>query len=223
LGRGKALSATTIPESFLEHRQSFTSPWIDRWTVPNPFVSALHQLLKELGVEMADFSFNKEASSLGDVFLNIALRKLDAAVKIGLDFVTFSAANPDWAEASRLISTFEQVARVVCGMVEATPASQQSTLALHVRSDTVDVAAATAALVRKDMVGEAAFYGVSLHRSAGTVIIDKSVKYERAAFVRLQRRFVGEDLFPYIAAKLYEDEVFAFRLLGLMDERGVSR
>jgi len=78
-------------------------------------------------------------------------------------------------------------------MVEATPASQQSTLApsrpvRHCRRR-------------------------RRNRFSG----------EGAAFVRLQRRFVGQDLFSYIAAKLYEDEVFAFRLLGLMDERGVPK
>jgi len=33
-----------IPESFLEHRQIFSESWVDRWTVPNQFVSPLSTL-----------------------------------------------------------------------------------------------------------------------------------------------------------------------------------
>ena len=54
-------------------------------------------------------------------------------------------------------------------------------------------------------------------------MIDKSLRYAHAVFIRLQRRFLGEDSFVEIASKLYEDEVFALRLLGLIDESGLAR
>ncbi|MGI9073512.1 MAG: hypothetical protein ACR2JB_19875 [Bryobacteraceae bacterium] len=215
---GTVATAANIPESFLEHRQSFAAPWVDRWILPNPFISAIHGALKELGVELTDFSFNKDAISIGDTFLNIAIRRLNAAVRIGLDSVTFSAANPDWGTAPRLISSFEQVTHVVREIVRTNPAFQETTLALHVSSETVDLRTATASLVNKELLGESVFYGISLHRGTGTLMIDKSLRYDHAAFVRLQRRSLGEDSFAEIASKLYEDEVFAFRLLGLIDE-----
>jgi hypothetical protein len=216
-------TAPNIPESFLEHRQSFAGSWIDRWVLPNPFIPALHSALKELGVELTDFSFNKDATSVGDTFLNVAIQKLNAAVRIGLDSVIFSAANPDWGTAPQLVSTFERAAQVIRDTVQTTPASQETTLALHVASETVDLRNTTASLVNKDLLGESLFYGISLHRSTGTLVIDKSLRYERAAFIRIQRRSLGEDSFAEIASKLYEDEVFALRLLGLVDGSGVAR
>ncbi len=212
--------APNIPESFLEHRQAFASPWLDRWTTPNPFIRLLHDVLKEIGVDLTDFTFNPNPASLGDTFLNIGIRRLNAAVKVGLDSVTFSAANPDWDAAPQLISVFDRVAEKIRELVDASPASQETTLVLHAISTAVNLGTVTASLVRPDLLGDANFYGISLHRSTGTVIIDKSLRYEHAAFVRIQRRFLGEDSLAHVAAAIYDDEVFALRLLGLVDESG---
>lgn len=170
---------------------------------------------------MVDFSFNREATSVGDTFLNVAIRRLNAAAKIGLDSVTFSAANPDWGDAPRLVSLFDSVASTVCETVQAAPAFQETTLVLHITSDTVDFRTATASLVNRGTLGEAAFYGITRHRADGSLMIDKSVRYEGGVFVRIQRKSLGEDSFAKIASRIYEDEVSALALLGLTgNERG---
>jgi hypothetical protein len=108
-----------IPESFLEHRQSFDRPWVDQWVLPNPFISALHDGLREYEVGLSDFSFAKEASNIADTALNVSVRKINAAVKVGLDSIVFTGANPDWADASRLSAAFEGVAQIIHGIVGA--------------------------------------------------------------------------------------------------------
>jgi hypothetical protein len=212
-----AIVRSQFPESFLEHRQFFVEPWVDLWTIPNPFISAILKPLREIGVELTDVSFNKDATSLGDTYLNCSIRKLNAAVRVGLDVVTFIAANPDWGLAPQLVPTFDHIAEQIRNLVGASPKSQEAILAFHVTPGTADFRQATSNLVNTRVVGECIFYGVSLHRTDGAVIIDKSLRHEGAAFVRLQRRFAGEVSFADVASRLFEDEIAARRMLGISD------
>jgi hypothetical protein len=203
-----------IPESFFEHRQVFADPWIDRWILPNPFLLALAPMLREVGVELSDYSFNNVAN-VGETYLNISIRRLDAAVRIGLDTVTFIAANPYWAQTPELIPLFDQLSDRIRDVVGALSKFQEATLAFHITPGTSDFRETTAAFVNKNVVGDCLFYGVSLHRTDSALIIDKSLRHEGAAFIRLQRRFATDTLFAEIAARMYEDEVTALRLLGI--------
>lgn len=75
--------------------------------------------------------------------------------------------------------------------------------------------------MRKELLGEAEFYGVTLNQDPRTIMIDKSQRFPRAAFVRVHRRSGGDDSFAAIVAALYADEVFALKLLGLAEASGV--
>lgn len=204
-----------VPEAFFEHRQSFADPWIERW--PNPFVAELVPPLRAAGVELTDFSMNKDAANIGELYLNISIRRLNAAVRIGLDTLTFIAANPNWEIAPQLVAIFDRISSQVRNVVGISPKSQEATLAFHVSPGTLDFGKITASLVNGNVVGECLFCGVSLYKSDGALVIDKSLRYEGAAFVRLQRRFAGDALLSDVAAQLYQDEVAALRLLGIAE------
>lgn len=205
----------TIPESYLEHRQSFVTPWVDRWTIANPFIGLLFPLLRGTGVQLTDFGFNKEAANIGETYLNVAIRKLNAAVRIGLDNITYIAVNPDWSMAPQLVELFDIVASELRKFVNEAPNSQQLTLALHVTSGEVDFQQGTARLVARNVLGDAEFFGISLHRKDGSTVIDKSLRYEGAAFIRLQRTFPGSMSFAEIAPRIYDEEVKALGLIGI--------
>ena len=60
-------SKSTIPESFLEHRQTFAAPW----AIAGRFQSIYRSLVSALrnwGVALTDFSFNKEATNVGETY-----------------------------------------------------------------------------------------------------------------------------------------------------------
>lgn len=206
-----------IPESFLEHRQSFDRPWVNQWVLPNPFISALHSALREYGAGLSDFSFARDATSIGDTALNVSIRNLNAAVKVGLDSVVFTAANPDWGDASHLLGVFERVAQIIHQIVGAEPSSQDTTLALHLVADSADLTAASANLVNTSLLGEATFYGVSINRLSGALLIEKSLKYDNAVFLRIHHKFSGGEPFATVAVTMYKEEVFSLGLLGLID------
>lgn len=204
-----------IPESFLEHRQTFASAWVDRWANGNPFISLLHPGLQAFGVELSDFSFNKEAANVGDVYLNIAVRKLSSAIRIGLDTVTYIAANPDWSMAPQLVELFDTTSALVQKFLGQIPKSQNLTLAFHVTVGDLDLHEKTSQLVNCALIGEANFYGISMYHEYGSTVIDKSLRYDRAAFIRMQRRFEGVVSFGEIAPILYDEEVKTLALIGI--------
>jgi len=193
----------------------FGESWVDKWIIPNPFVSTLFAALRTVDVELTDFSFNKDAANIGEIYLNISIRKLNAAVRIGLDSVTFIVSNPDWGMAPQLASVFEAVSERIREILQLVPKSQETILAFHVTPGSADFRTSSALLVNQDLVGDSLFCGISLHRSDGTLIIDKSLRYEGAAFVRLQRRFPGDATFADVSSRLYEDQVSALHLLGV--------
>jgi hypothetical protein len=204
-----------IPESFLEHRQVFTEPWMDKWVIPNPFISALFTTLRGFGVELSDFSFNKEPANVAETYLNVSVRRLSAAIRVGVNAVTYIAANPDWKMAPQLVEVFDLVSERIRGMLRVRPEYQEATLAFHVNPGPADFKVSTASLVNPSLADKALFCGISLHRTDGALIIDKSLRHDGAAFVRLQCRFPGDAPFSEVASRLYGDEVSALRLLGV--------
>jgi hypothetical protein len=213
-GMNEQAPKSTIPESFLEHRQTFAAPWADRWTA-NPFIGVLFPIVRKWGVALTDFSFNKEATNVGENYMNVAVRKLNAVVRVGLDNVTYIAANPDWSMAPQLVELFDSLASIVGKFVEQAPTTQQLTLAFHVTAGDIDLKKASAQLVNHELLGDAEFFGISLHQNNGSIVIDKSLRYENAAFIRLQRTFPGAMTFAEIAPQIYEEEVKALSLIGI--------
>lgn len=211
------LNNSRIPESLFEHRQSFSHAWVNEWVLPNPFISPINDALSAYGVTLSDFSFARETSNVGETALNVLIRNLNASVKVGLDSVIFSCLNPDWSEASRLSTVFEKVAQIVHSVVHSVPSRQDAILALHLIDESKDLKDASAKLVNTSLLGEATFYGVSIHRNTGPLLIEKSLKYENAIFLRIQHQFAGNESFASIAATMYKEEVFSLGLLGLID------
>jgi hypothetical protein len=208
-------SKPNIPESFLEHRQTFSTPWIDRWTITNPFIGVLYSLLRYQGVELTDFGFNKDAANIGETYLNLSVRKLNAAIRVGLETVTYMAANPDWSMAPQLVELFDSIASTLSKFIEQTPSSQQLTLALHVTGGEIDLRQMTSKLVNRELLGDAEFFGISLHQKNGSIVIDRSLRYERAAFIRIQRTFPGAMSFAEIAPQIYDEEVKTLSVIGI--------
>lgn len=204
-----------IPESFLEHRQIFDRAWVDKWTSPNPFIGAIFPLLRSSGVELTDITFNKDAANVGDNYVNFAITKLNAAVRVGLDHVTFLIGNPDWSMAPQFVELFDSISAVFRDFVGSQPTTQRLTLAFHVTPGNLSLKEKTSHLVNSKRLGEADFFGISLYQENYSVVIDKSLRVDGAAYIRIQRTFSGLLSFAEIAPQLYEDESKALSLLDI--------
>lgn len=205
-----------IVESVLEIRQVHATNCIELWSkVPNPFLTAILPVTERLGVELADISFNASPASLGEVACTVLLKKVRAALRLSLSSVTFLAENPNWEDAPKLLEVFNEFAGRIWGVAGHLPKAQECSLAFHIAPGSYDFGGTTQGFVRGDVVGSGDFFGLTRHRADSSLTIDKSMKYQNGAFVRLQRTFAGEVPFPQIAIALFDDEKEALRLLGI--------
>ncbi len=208
-------NSSSIPESSLEHRQNYATPWIDRWAIPNPFIHVLYPTLHHFGVALSDIGFNKDATNIDEAYLNITVRRLNAAIRVGLESVTYLALNADWNTAPDLVEIYDTVSAKIQDFLQQSPESQIFTLALHVFPGEVNFKEKTAQLVHVDLIGDAGFYGISAYREDGYTMIDKSLRHEGAAFIRLQRRFSGNVKFAEMAPIIYQEEMKALGFIGI--------
>ena len=193
----------------------FAEPWIGLWTIPNPFVQAVYAPLRPFGVSLNDFSFNRDAATIAETWLNVEIKSLKAAIRIGLDRVTFMAANPSWNAAPQLVSAFEAVSVAIRKLTDIDAESQTSVLGFHLTAGQGDFRARTGELVNAAALGDGLFYGVSVHRDDSSLAIERSLSFNNAAFIRLERRLGPRATFPEIATALYADEMAALSLLGI--------
>jgi hypothetical protein len=213
----RAVDAADIPESYFEYKATFTEPIFFAWTLPNQVVVHVMPMLKDWGVELSDVSWNKDSNSFGDLQLTFNVRKLRAALRVSLETLTCIAMNPDWSEAPVLVELFERAVSVVRGL-GITFRAHEHVLAMHVRQGDRDFKARIATLVNEQLLGPGEMYGVSVYREDGSsMAIDKSVRYEKAVFIRIYRTLPVGIPFVGIAKSLYDDEVAVLRLLGFDD------
>ncbi len=204
-------------EAYLELQQNFASNWVHLWTTPNPFIVPLLRALKSTGVGLSNFSFATEVKTLGETSLTISIPSISAAVVIGLDQLIFVAKEPTWQSAPVVIEIFQRVSDCICEIVGSPPSSQSSSLSLHLLNEESDFAAATQAWVNSNSIGNWDFCGLSLHRQDASLILDKSLRYPSAAFIKLQRNYGGEVGFADMALRILEDQNFALKLLGISE------
>lgn len=209
------LGNAEIPESYFEHKAEFKVPVFEAWTLPNPLVRALFATMKEWGTSLGDISWNKDPSTYKDFQMTFSVPRINAMVRVGLAQAEFIAVNPDWSKAPALVELFETVLAKIQETTGAEIASQEMTLAMHVTPGPVKFGELMARLVNSSIFGAGDMYGVSVYRQDSALIIDKSLRYDGAVFVRLHRRFPASISFTELATIVYHDEVNALSLLGL--------
>jgi hypothetical protein len=207
-----------IVESSLEHRIQFDGNWIDKWVLPNPFISLLLSALKSTPLTLEHFSFRADAKNVAETALVISIEELRGTVTLGVDRLAFKLNNPDWDMAERVVELFDGVVDALKSTISAPIKTQESTLAFHVSQGEFDYGTKTAALVDSKKLGPATFYGINVFASDRSVLIQPSKRYSGGAFYRITRVFRPDAKFADIALALYADEAAA---LSLLDIKGV--
>jgi hypothetical protein len=206
-----------IPESALEHVIEFANHWVDKWTIPNPFVSPFYDGLQKWNVTLADFAFAADTKNASETALIISVSKLRSTIVVGLNKLIFRTANPDWDMAPNLVELFDTSLSILQSTIEVPIKGQECTIVFHVTPGDLDLATKTAALVSKDRIVEAEFYGVSAYSELTSMAMERSLKYQRGLFFRLTRKFDSSSRFADIALALYHDEVAALSMLDIKD------
>ena len=208
-------SSPRITDSYFEYKADFHAPMFDAWGVPNLLASSLFPQLRRWGITLADITWSKEPRNYKEIQLTITVLRMNASVHLGVDSATFTALDPDWSRASALVELFETAMASVRNVTGAQIASQEAALTFHVVPGQENLSVLTARLVNVDVLGTARMYGIALYREDSSLVMDKSLRYDGAVFIRLNRAFSGSASFSEIAAVLYKDEVKALEFFGL--------
>jgi hypothetical protein len=206
-----------IPESALEHVVQFSSPWVDRWSIPNPFVSLFFEGLRAWDVTLADFAFRQDAKNVSETALNITIQKVRSTITVGLDKLTLYTVNPDWGMAPELVRLFESSVELFRNFVKSSIKSQECTIVFHVTPGSSNLADKTAGLINVERVGRAEFYGLSKYGPQSSLLLERSLKYDGGVFMRLTRKFDSAAKFADVALAMYADEVAALDLIDIKD------
>jgi len=185
--------------------------------IPNPFVSLFYDGLQPWGVTLAEIAFKQDARNVSETALVVLVPKLHSTILIGLDTLTFRTTNPDWSMAPDLVRLFDTSLELLQNLVRISIKSQECTIAFHVTPGSGDISSKTRELVRAEVVGDAEFYGVSKHSREVSLLLERSLKYEGGAFLRLTRRFGSSVRFADVALALYADEASALAMIGIKD------
>lgn len=206
-----------IPESFFEYTAHFEGGLVEAWSIPNRFVAGLYSWLKSLNVNASDITFGRESNSLKDAQLTIMIHKLNALIKIGIETVTFGAANPDWSDADVLLEVFSTAMAKIDEVAKAPLTSQEVALAFHLKPGDEPFKTSMSRFVNAEVLGDAEMYGISVYSQDASYLIDKSVRYPDSLFIRLYRKFGPKSEFKEIAAALFADESRVLGQLGFED------
>ncbi|HEY5176823.1 MAG TPA: hypothetical protein VII95_14780 [Terriglobales bacterium] len=211
------MQAPDIHEASFEYRADLGSPLFEAWTPPNKAVTVLVPVLKQWGVTLGDVTWNRENNSAKDLQVTFNVQKLGAVLKVGLDSLVFNAFNPDWAKAPQLLELFQTCTSVLEAAVGLQIARQEAVLAFHVTPGARPFKEVMRELVRSDKLGVGNMYGLGVYESDSSFIIDRSLRFDGGAFVRLQRAFAGSVTFDELAKMLYDDEIRVLKLLELSE------
>lgn len=174
--------------------------------------------LRRFGVQLGDFSLHSGSGSLGDQNCTIAVRALNAVVRIGLDSVSFIGNNPTWQSTETFAAEVDSLVAEIEAALAPSPVSMQVELSCHVLAGSQTVPSSTTSrLVNQELLGPAQFYAVGVYRYDGSLVLDKSAVHENAIFLKVSRIFDVVMSFTQAIPKVLEDELAALRLLDLSE------
>lgn len=208
-----------IPYSLVEYTAVFKKPILGAWTIPANFVAAILDALAPFGFTMDGVEVKIHTEKLSDYAFVFRRTPPGVTFTLGVGKLVITAENLDWTNAEQFILGARAGIDVVLRETKAEFKSQQLTVALHIQLKDRPRQEVTAPLLSpaalKLMDGEIKLPGIILIRDKATLIVDGSVPYANALFVRIIREHAGDAGLEQMSAALRADEEQLFGALGL--------
>jgi hypothetical protein len=218
-----------IPFGVIEYTATFKRPIISAWTVPGVTVDAVLSALEPWGFKIDGVELKTNTEKLNDYAMVFRRTPPGVTFTVGTGKLVINAENLDWTEAERFVEGMTAGVNAVIAassrMNQFLPNAkaeinwQQIGLGMHIQLKTKPRKEITAHLVNEAafniLDGEVKFQGIILQRDKTSIIIDASLAYANALFVRMFREHPPEATFQEIAQTLHRDEEQLFEVLGL--------
>jgi len=207
-----------IPGSFLEYVANYREPAFGPLKLHEEIFKSALLAFRPWNVSLQNVVSNQSPRNFSEIWTSFALLGGRLAFSIGLGTCRVFVTNPDWSEVSTLI----QIASAGLGALKSAGGieieTQRASIGMHlkpaggsIKKFVLEFAKpAAATLLAEDVQA----VGISIYRQDSTWVVDKSVVYPEALFVKIDRSFrpaVGLDEIARVL-KQEEDE-----LLGMLN------
>jgi hypothetical protein len=208
-----------IPFSIVEYTAVFKKPILEAWTVPALIIAAALNALEPYGFTLDGVEVKTHTEKLNEYAIVFRRRPANITLTLGLGKLTITAENLDWTEADQFIAAAKAGAGALVEKTKADVGFQNLALFIHIQIKTKPRQEITAPLLSplalKLMDGELKFPGIILQRDKAMMVVDASVVYANALFVKITREHAANVAFEEMAKTLHTDEEQLFDALGL--------
>lgn len=211
-----------IPYSMLEYTAVLQKPILEAWAVPAQLVAVVLNALDPFGFKPDGVELKTRAEKLTENA--IVFRRTPAGVTftVGVEKVVIAAENLDWSDAEQFMKAARAGLDAVLQEGKAEIKLQNLVLAIHIQLKTKPRHEVTAPLVSAETLklldGELKMPGIILQREKCSVVIDGSLAFANALFVRINREHAPSVALTQMAEVLRKDEMQLFDVLGLEGE-----
>jgi hypothetical protein len=210
-----------IPRSFLEYTLTFERPILEKWDHRAVVSADVLATLKPWGFNLDGVEV-KTPEKLDDhaiIFRRTSPANPPFSIALFLGKIFIVAENLDWSGAESFITTVTAGVDVIRKTTGCTVRSQHIGLGMHIQLKNRSLKDVTAPLVSAAALalldGDIVFSGVIINRATSNIIIESSIQYANALWVRMFREHPGTTTLPEVAATLRKDEEGLFTVLAL--------
>jgi len=211
-----------IPYSMLEYTAVFGKPILEAWAVPVRLVAAILRVLEPFGFKADGVELKTRAEKLTENAIVFRRTPPGVTFTVGVEKVVIAAENLDWSDAEQFMRGARAGLDAVVQEGKADLRVQHLVLAIHIQLKTKPRHEVTAPLLSPEALklldGDLKMPGVILQREKCSVVIDGSLAFANALFVRINREHSPSAAFDQMAEDLRNDEMQLFDLLGLEGE-----
>lgn len=218
-----------IPFGLVEYTAVFKRPNISAWGVPGATLETILRALEPWGFRLEGVELKTPPEKVNDYTMVFKRTPPGLTFTLGMGKLVVLADNPDWSQAETLLQAMSAGlnAVIASGSVKSQffpdskleIQSQQIGMGIHVQLKAKPRQEVTAQLVNQAvfnlMDGAVKFQGISLQREKTSILIDASVVYANALFVRFYREHPPEATLQDIATVLRRDEEQVLHVLGI--------
>jgi len=211
-----------IPYSMLEYTAVLGKPILEAWTVPARLVAVTMNALAPFGFKPDGVELKTRAEKLTDNVIVFRRTPPGVTFTVGIEKLVIAAENLDWSDAEQFMKAARAGLDAVLQEGKAEIRLQHLVLAIHIQLKTKPRHEVTAPLVSAEALklldGEVKMPGIILQREKCSVVIDGSLAFANALFVRINREHAPSVAFAQMAEVLRKDEMQLFDVLGLEGE-----
>jgi len=181
-------------------------------------VDSVYRALKAWNVLPQDVKYKGGINTPFDPVISIELAKTQYTINLGMGGFGFKGNAVDWSQAPVIIEIIQSTAKALEGALKTVRADHSLTIIMQlalvgksIREITIPFAAPMGYPIK-----ETDFFGFMLHTiNDGLFYVDKSAADPNDLFVRIVRKFKGNQEMETMSKDMYEAELWLAKTLGI--------